>query len=87
MTLKDIARELNLSVNTISDVLNGGDQRYSAATRQRVHETAARPGYRPNRQTQLLLSLIGKKSPPIPSEGLLLSCTPHLRESCGVPPP
>jgi len=54
MTLKDIAKELGLSVNTVSDVLNGGDTRYSAKTRQRIYETAKRLGYRANRQAQIL---------------------------------
>jgi len=54
MTLKDIAQELGLSLNTVSDVLNGGDTRYSEKTRKRIHETANRLGYRANRQAQIL---------------------------------
>lgn len=54
MTLKDIAQELGLSLNTVSDVLNGGDTRYSEKTRKRIHEAAAHLGYRANRQAQIL---------------------------------
>ena len=44
ITLKDIAAELNVTVGTVSHVLNGvGD--ISAVTRERVLETAKRMGY------------------------------------------
>ncbi len=49
LTAKDIARELNLSQPTVSRILNGDARhRASAATRQRVLETAQRLGYQPN---------------------------------------
>ena len=49
-TLVDIAREAKTSVSTVSRVLAGGAManRISVETRQRVKETAARLGYRPN---------------------------------------
>ncbi|MCC6579554.1 MAG: LacI family DNA-binding transcriptional regulator [Phycisphaeraceae bacterium] len=48
VTLKQIARELNLGVSTVSSVLHGDNPHYNAQTRQRVREAAERMGYRPN---------------------------------------
>lgn len=56
VTLKDVAREVGLSLQSVSDVLNCGDTRYSAATRQRVREAAARLGYQPNLMAQAMVS-------------------------------
>lgn len=61
VTLKDIARELNLSYSTVSLCLNSSD-RVSPETMRRVKETARRMGYAPNararafvrKQTQLI---------------------------------
>lgn len=48
-TIREIARELNLSHTTVSRVLNArNEQTISAATRERVRETALRMGYRPH---------------------------------------
>lgn len=49
VTLKELAKELNVSVMTVSRVLNGrADAMVSENTKQRVMATAARMGYRPN---------------------------------------
>lgn len=53
VTLKDIARKAALSVYTVSDILNCGDQRYRESTRRRVRQIAERAGYRPHRQAQM----------------------------------
>lgn len=47
MSLKLLARELGLSVTTVSRALNGYDD-VAADTKQRVHDAAQRMGYRPN---------------------------------------
>lgn len=60
ITMKDIAKELNLSLATISYVLNHSDkEKISHQTRIRVLETAKRLGYVPN---QTAKSLANKKS-------------------------
>lgn len=49
ITLKDIAKELNLSHATVSRALNRvNDSLISEATRERVRQTASELGYRPN---------------------------------------
>ncbi len=53
-TLKDIAQRTGMSVHTVSDILNGGDLRYSEQTRQKVQEAAQQLDYRPNRQARIL---------------------------------
>ncbi|WP_052704463.1 MULTISPECIES: LacI family DNA-binding transcriptional regulator [unclassified Halomonas] len=52
-TLKDLARELGLSVTTVSRALGGFDD-VSAATRQRVEVHARNVGYRPNHSARRL---------------------------------
>ncbi len=52
-TLKDVAHEANLSVATVSAVLNGSDK-FSAATQRRVWEVAHALNYTPNRQARTL---------------------------------
>jgi LacI family transcriptional regulator len=52
-TIKDIAREIGVSPNTVSKALNGKG-RVSAATRQLVIDTAQRLGYHPNRSARAL---------------------------------
>lgn len=66
VTLRDIARETGLSVNTISRALNGKPD-VNPGTRQRVEDTAARLGYVPN---SLARSLVGGQSCTI---GLIIS--------------
>lgn len=48
VTIKDIARETNLSPATVSLVLNNKPHRLSEETRKRVFEAAERLNYRPN---------------------------------------
>lgn len=54
ITLKDVARSTGVSVYTASDILNGGDMRYSEETRRKVQEAARRLNYRQNRQARIL---------------------------------
>lgn len=55
MTLRELARHLNLSITTVSRALAGYDD-VSDATRQRVREAAERLGYQPNPLGQRLRS-------------------------------
>ena len=56
VTLRDIARRVNLSHATVSFVLNGRmDVSIPAATRERVAAAAREMGYRPNRAAQALV--------------------------------
>lgn len=48
VTLKDIARETNLSVTTVSLVLNNKPNRVAESTRKLIRETASRLNYYPN---------------------------------------
>jgi len=52
-TIKDIAREVGVSPNTVSKALNG-QGRMSADTRRRILETAERLGYKRNRSASAL---------------------------------
>jgi len=54
-TIRDLARELNVSHTTVSRVLNGkGDSFISAETRRKVLDAAARLNYRPHRVARAL---------------------------------
>jgi len=56
-TLHDIAKEVGVSVATVSRVLNGRDNdRISAATHLRVREAATKLGYHPNRFARALVT-------------------------------
>ncbi len=70
MSLKDIAKELGLSVTTVSRALNGYSD-VSAETKARVEEMAQRRGYRPNTLARRLK--MGK----IDAVGLLFPFTSH----------
>ena len=54
-TLKDIARETNLSIKSVSLILNGGG-RAAPATRARVLKAARRMDYAPNQAARTLVS-------------------------------
>lgn len=66
-TIKDIAAKTNLSVTTVSLVLNNKPSKISSKTKRLVLETAKELHYRPN---QLAVSLIKKRSKTI---GLIVS--------------
>ena len=55
-TLKDIARQLNLSISTVSYALNDGPKPVSNSVRERVRELAREIGYRPNRIARSLVT-------------------------------
>ncbi len=52
ISIKDVARESQASLTTVSLVLNRRARRISQATKDRVQETADRLGYRPSRLAQ-----------------------------------
>ena len=54
MTIKDLSRNLGLSITTISRALNGYSD-VGEATRERVIEAARQTGYRPNRNARRLV--------------------------------
>lgn len=56
ISIKDVARESQASLTTVSLVLNKRDRRISPATRNRILETAQRLGYQPSRLAQGLQS-------------------------------
>jgi LacI family transcriptional regulator len=55
VTIKDLARELDLSITTISRALNGYSD-VGAKTRERVRQVATEMGYTPNRNAQRLVT-------------------------------
>jgi DNA-binding LacI/PurR family transcriptional regulator len=54
VTLRDIAKTLNVSVSTVSYALNGGPRTVPDDVRERVQNTAKELGYRPNRLAKML---------------------------------
>lgn len=79
-TLKDIARELNISVSTVSYALHGGTRKIPDQLREQVRETAVRMNYRPNRLARSLVT--GRTNtigvvPPVLDDDVFLS--PYLR--------
>ncbi|MDC7290594.1 LacI family transcriptional regulator [Blautia schinkii] len=58
-TLKDIASETNLSITTVSLVLNHKKCRISESTKQLIYDTAERLNYRPN---QLAVGLVKRET-------------------------
>jgi LacI family transcriptional regulator len=54
VTIRDVAREANVSISTVSHVLSG-KRPTSGATRRRVEDVIQRLGYRPNRVAQSLV--------------------------------
>lgn len=48
VTIKDIARMCNVSISTVSNVLNGKNNKVSTEVAARVKETVDRVGYKPN---------------------------------------
>lgn len=76
VTIKDVARESNVSVATVSNVING-KARVGAATRQRVLSVIEKTGYKPNSVAQGLRSQ-STKTIGIIAEDLAQFTTPHL---------
>jgi DNA-binding LacI/PurR family transcriptional regulator len=78
MTLKELSKELGLSVTTISDALKDTPSGYVAPqTRERVQAAAARLGYRPNLHarrlvTQRATNVVGIYSSVVPTYELQL---------------
>lgn len=78
MTLKELSKELGLSVTTISDALKETPSGYVAPqTRERVQAAAARLGYRPNLHarrlvTQRATNVVGIYSSVVPTYELQL---------------
>jgi len=70
VSIRDVARESNASLTTVSLVLNKRDGRISSATRERVLKAVDKLGYVPNRLAQ---SLQAQKS------GFLAILVPELR--------
>lgn len=55
LRLRDIAERAGVSVNTVSDILNGGNAgSYRESTRGRVERLAREMGYRPHRAAQIV---------------------------------
>jgi LacI family transcriptional regulator len=80
VTLKDIAREVGVSVMTVSNVVNGNRGRVSPATTARVERAIAELGYVPNAAAQSLAArrtrLVGLLLPTGTDEASLLA-SPH----------
>jgi LacI family transcriptional regulator len=72
VSIKDVARESQASLTTVSLVLNKRDRRISSATRERILKTVDRLGYRPSRLAQ---GLQAQKS------GFLAILVPQLRHA------
>ena len=72
VSIKDVARESQASLTTVSLVLNKRDRRISPATRERILATVDRLGYRPSRLAQ---GLQAQKS------GFLAILVPQLRHA------
>ncbi|MFB9954697.1 LacI family DNA-binding transcriptional regulator [Cellulomonas denverensis] len=80
VTLKDIAREVGVSVMTVSNVVNGNRGRVSPATAARVERAIADLGYVPNAAAQSLAArrtrLVGLLLPTGSDDASLLA-SPH----------
>jgi LacI family transcriptional regulator len=80
VTIKDIARELNISVSTVSYALNGGPRSVPEEVKARVLKTAQALGYRPNRVAR---SMVTGRSYTLgivlPDRGLDVLLSPYLR--------
>lgn len=81
VTIKDIAKRLNISVSTVSYALNGGPRSVPAEIRERVLELARELNYRPNRVARSMVT--GRSHtigivPPEVTEDVFLSPYLHL---------
>jgi LacI family transcriptional regulator/LacI family repressor for deo operon, udp, cdd, tsx, nupC, and nupG len=80
-TIKDIARNLGISVSTVSYALNGGPRSIPAEVKERVLSMAKELNYRPNRAARTMVT--GKSDtigvvPPDVTENVFLSPYLHL---------
>ncbi|MBI4025740.1 MAG: LacI family DNA-binding transcriptional regulator [Verrucomicrobia bacterium] len=55
ITLKDVAQETGFCIQTVSDVLNCHDPRYSEATRRKIRKAADQLEYQPDRMAQAMV--------------------------------
>lgn len=81
ITIKDIAKRLNISVSTVSYALNGGPRSVPQELKERVLEVAREMNYRPNRVARSMVT--GRSNtigvvPPEVSEDVFLSPYLHL---------
>ena len=67
-TIKDIAKKLNISVSTVSYVMNDGPRNVPDDVKKRVLETARELGYRPNRIAKTLVTQRANVIGIVPSE-------------------
>lgn len=56
ITIKDVAREANVSISTVSNVLNGKRKSFNAETHERVMNAVAQLNYHPNRNARSLVT-------------------------------
>jgi LacI family transcriptional regulator len=76
VSIRDVAEASGVSLTTVSLVLNNSDARISQPTRERVLDTIARLGYRPNRLAQ---GLQNRRS------NILAILVPHLKHTFADP--
>lgn len=79
VTIKDLARELDLSITTISRALNGYSD-VGAKTRDRVQKAARELGYTPNRNAQRLVTQRSHSIGWIKEDGAQYFVDPHFVE-------
>lgn len=72
MTLKDIAKECNVSIMTVSNVIRGNHNKVSQSTINRVNEVIKKYDYVPNLNARSLSSN---------SSHLILLCIPYIKNS------
>lgn len=56
VTIKDVARVANVSISTVSNVLNGKRKSFNAETYERVMQAVQQLGYHPNRAARSLVT-------------------------------
>lgn len=79
VTIKDLARELDLSITTISRALNGYSD-VGAKTKERVRRVASEMGYTPNRNAQRLVTQRSHSIGWIKGDGAQHFVDPHFVE-------
>jgi DNA-binding LacI/PurR family transcriptional regulator len=80
VTIKDLARQLNISVSTVSYALNGGPRSVPEDVRQRVLDLAKELCYRPNRIARSLVTRRSHTIGVVPTEASInLAVTPYFQ--------